>query len=86
MSHQLEKAVLRGAYIPHPIYPNPYIWYGPRLTMTGIDPNNESLWKFFTLDLTPFTNRWGKNGYIRLDLLRGDLRLLIRNAKVFVEK
>lgn len=57
------------------------------LMATGIDPDNEVLWKTFTYDLTPyFANGWGNNGVLRFDPATvPGVHMLIRNQKIVTE-
>jgi hypothetical protein len=53
---------------------------------TGIDPNNEGLWKTFSYDLSqPINAGFGDNTNMRFDFRQYPTTVLIRNSRVIVE-
>jgi hypothetical protein len=54
---------------------------------TGIDPNNESLWREFRFDLSDAITRfsWGASGHrLRFDYANGaGVRILVRNVEIW---
>jgi hypothetical protein len=55
--------------------------------VTGIDPDNESLWKTFSYDPSLWIGYgWGNNTSMRFDFRKFPTTMLIRNSKIIVYK
>lgn len=83
--YQVNTAITAGVFsFWDAMWGNISAWIGaPAYEATGIDPDNETLWKTYTFDMAGATANGWSSGFVRIDpnTTAGN-RLLIRNMKV----